>query len=123
MTLWQLMEAFQRVLKRAEPDPIHEVEADAVRVRDRIDSVLRALSVARKITFASLFGERPTRGFVISTFLAILELGKLGAIDALQDESFGEILIVLRVDDIRQVHVDLEDDYEGGTPTMLPSEV
>lgn len=123
VTLWQLMEAFQRVLKRAEPDPIHEIGVEAVRVRDRIDSVLKALSVAREITFDSLFGDRPTRGFVISTFLAILELGKLRAIDAIQDENCGEIRIVLKVEDALQVSVDLEDDYEGGAAPSMPSEV
>ncbi len=123
VTLWQLMEAFQRVLKRAEPDPIHQVAVEGVRVRERIDSVLKALSVAREITFDSLFGERPTRGFVISTFLAILELGKLGAIDAYQHESFGEIRILLKVDDVSQVSVDLEDEYEGGATATAPGEV
>lgn len=124
VNLWQLMEAFQRVLKRAEPDPIHEVAVEAVRVRDRIDSVLKALSVAHEITFDSLFGERPTRAFVISTFLAILELGKLGAIDAFQDERFGDIRIVLRVTDVAQVTVDLaETEYEGSARPIGTSEV
>lgn len=118
VTLWQLMEAFQRVLKRAEPDPVHEIAFEAVRVCDRIDSVLQALSVAREITFDSLFDERSTRGFVIVTFLALLELGKLGAIDAVQDQRFGEIRIVLLANDIADVHVDLQDEYEG---SVLPS--
>ena len=123
VNLWQLMEAFQRVLKRAEPDPIHEVTLEPVRVRDRIDSVLRALAVAREITFDSLFDERATRTYVIVTFLAILELGKLGAIDAVQDERFGEIRIVLLAADARDVHVDLQDDYEGSVLPVRPGEV
>ncbi len=124
VTLWQLMEAFQRVLKRAEPDPVHEIAMESVRVRDRIDSVLAALGVAREITFDSLFDERSTRSFVIVTFLAILELGKLGAIDAIQDERFGEIRLVLLVDDPRAVTVGLEDEYEGSVlPTMQSGEM
>ena len=39
------------------------------------------------VTFDSLFGEAPTRGFVIVTFLAVLELAKLGAIEAVQEEA------------------------------------
>ncbi len=122
VTLWQLMEAFQRVLKRAEPDPIHEVAMESVRVRDRIDALLQVLSVAREVTFESLFDERATRGFVIVTFLALLELGKLGAIDAVQEESFGEIRIVLLVDDVRQVAIDLQDEYEGSVLPVQPGE-
>jgi len=113
VTLWELMAVFQKVLKRAQPDPVHEVQLEPVRVRDRIDSILKTLSVARSVTFESLFDENSTRGFVIVTFLAVLELGKLGAIRAEQDEAMGEILIVLTVDDIAKVHVDLDDEYEG----------
>ena len=122
VTLWQLMEAFQRVLKRAEPDPVHEVAIESVRVRDRIDALLKVLSVAREVTFESLFDERSTRGFVIVTFLALLELGKLGAIDAVQEEHFGEIRIVLLVDDVRDVAVDLQDEYEGSVLPVQPGE-
>jgi len=113
VTLWELMTAFQKVLKRAQPDPVHEVQVEPVRVRDRIDGILKTLSVARRVTFESLFDEMATRGFVIVTFLAVLELGKLGAIQAVQEEAMGEIMIELVVDDIAKVHVDLDDDYEG----------
>lgn len=122
VTLWQLMDAFQRVLKRAEPDPVHEVTAEAVRVRDRIDAVLRVLSVAREVTFDSLFDDGATRTVVIVTFLALLELAKLGAIDAVQAEAFGEIRIVLAVDDVRKVAVDLHDEYEGSVLPMQPGD-
>ncbi len=113
VSLFELLEAFHTVLKRAEPDPVHQVAAEPVALRDRIDSLLRTLSVARTLEFDSLFGETPTRGFVIVTFLAVLELAKLGAIEAVQHDIFGPILIVLAVADVRQVTVDLLDEYTG----------
>lgn len=122
-TLWQLMDAFQRVLKRAEPDPIHEVAREPVRVRDRITSILNVLSVAREVTFDSLFDEGASRTVIIVTFLALLELGKLGAIDALQEERFGEIRIVLLVNDVRDVAIDLQDEYEGSVLPVQPGEL
>jgi len=115
VTLWELMEAFRAVLDRARPDPVHQVEAEPVSLRDRIDGLLRTLGVARRLTFDSLFGDAPTRGFVIVTFLAVLELAKLGAIEAVQEETLGPILIVLTVDDVRDVTIDLLDEYEGTT--------
>src|SRR5215468_10223790 len=115
VTLWELMEAFRAVLTRAQPDPVHQVEAEPVSLRDRIGSLLRTLGVARHLTFDSLFGDNPTRGFVIVTFLAVLELAKLGAIEAVQEETAGPILIVLAVEDVSQVTVDLLEEY-AGTP-------
>jgi segregation and condensation protein A len=120
VTLWELMQAFRSVLARAQPDPVHQVQAETVSLRDRIGDLLRTLGVARTVTFDSLFGERPTRGFVIVTFLAVLELAKLGAIEAVQEETLGPILIVLAVEDVGQVTIDLLDDY-AGTPASSPA--
>src|SRR5215475_5850957 len=60
VTLWELMEAFRAVLARAQPDLVHQVEAEPVSLRERIDGLLRILGVARHVTFDSLFGDRPT---------------------------------------------------------------
>jgi chromatin segregation and condensation protein Rec8/ScpA/Scc1 (kleisin family) len=66
-----------------------------------------------RIKFDSLFGDEPTRGFVIVTFLARLELMKLGTVDAIQEERWGPILIVLSIEDIESVAIELAEDYEG----------
>jgi segregation and condensation protein A len=120
VTLFELLEAFRAVLKRAAPDPVHQVTAEPVSLRERIDGLLRTLSVARSVTFDSLFGDAPRRSFVIVTFLAVLELAKLGAIEAVQEEVLGPILIVLAVADVSQVAIDLMDEYEGN---LLPAPV
>ncbi|MGH7787841.1 MAG: segregation and condensation protein A [Candidatus Binatia bacterium] len=114
VTLWELMEAFRAVLKRAEPEPVHQVEGEVVSLRDRIAGVLRALGSARTVAFDSLFGAAPTRGFVIVTFLAVLELMKQGAVEALQGEVLGPIMIVLAVEDVAAVSIDLLDEYGSG---------
>ena len=113
VTLWELLEAFRTVLKRAEPDPVHKVEGEAISLRERIDSLLGTLGVARQVTFDSLFGEQPTRGYVIVTFLAVLELMKQHVVEALQDEGLGPILITLTVEDVRTVAIDLLEEYDG----------
>jgi segregation and condensation protein A len=113
VTTWELVEAFRAVLKRAQPDPVHEVQVEPVSLQDRIRSVLQTLSVARSVTFDSLFGDEPARHFVIVTFLAMLELMKLGAIEAIQEERWGPILLVLAIEDVRSVSIELAEDYEG----------
>jgi segregation and condensation protein A len=115
VTTWQLMEAFRKVLQRAAPEPVHEVSAEPLSLRDRIRSLLHTLSVARRLTFDSLFDEGAPRHFVIVTFLGLLELAKMGAIEAVQEERFGPILIVLAVEDVERLHLELTDDYAGGT--------
>lgn len=111
VTTWELMEAFRAVLKRAQPDPVHEVAAETVSIRDRIESILRTLSVAKTVEFESLFAEDATRMTVIVTFLALLELAKIGAVQAVQPERFGPILIALAVEDVSTVSIGLADEY------------
>ena len=85
--------------------------------------LLRTLGVARTLTSRQPVRRRkPTRSFVIVTFLAVLELAKLGAIAAVQEEILGPILIVLAVEDVRTVTIDLLDDYSG-TPAAVPAAV
>jgi segregation and condensation protein A len=64
-----------------------------------------------------LFDERSTRLQVIVTFLAVLELMKMGAVQAVQEEQYGTIAIVLAVEDASQVSIDLRDEYDG---TVMP---
>ena len=121
VTLWELMEAFRVVLKRATPDPVHHVASEGVSLRARIDSLLSTLGVARQVTFESLFGDQPTRGYVIVTFLAVLELMKQHVVEALQEAIMGPILITLTVDDVRTVAIDLLEEYDGsGAPEPEP---
>ena len=113
VTMWQLLEAFRAVLLKSRPDPVHEVFAEPVSLRERVRTMLQTLGVARSVTFESLFDEDAPRSFVIVTFLAVLELMKMGAVEAVQEEEWGEILIVLAVEDASQVTLELVDDYQG----------
>lgn len=118
VTLWELLEAFRAVLVRAEPDPVHQVESEGISLRTRIEDLLKTLAVTRRLTFDSLFGDAPTRGYVIVTFLAVLELVKQHVVEAVQEELLAPILIVLTVDDPAGVHLDLLEDYGEHRPPV-----
>lgn len=120
VTVWQLMEAMRVILKRAAPEPVHQVEGEPISLRARIDGLLQTLAVARRVTFDSLFGAAPTRGYVIVTFLAVLELVKQHVVEAVQETIMGPIDIALTVDDVARVTLDLLDDYDGGAPLAAP---
>lgn len=97
--LWDLVTAFQRLEKEigalgaerliGEDDLPLAVYVD--RVRDRLRG---AAAEGGAVRFRALFDERPSRGELVATFLALLELVRLGEVRARQSESFGEIDIV-----------------------------
>ena len=111
VTMWELLEAFRGILKRAKPESVHEVIVEPVSLRDRIHVLLRTLGVARIVEFDSLFDEATTRLEIIVTFLALLELMKMSAVRAVQDERFGRIVVELAVDDAATVMLDRVDEY------------
>ncbi len=111
VTVWELLEAFRAVLKRVRPESVHEVIADRISLRDRARSLLQTLSVARYVEFDSLFDEEVGRLQIVVTFLALLELMKMGAVRAVQDERCGRIVIELVAVDVSTIAVDAVDEY------------
>lgn len=112
ITVWDLIDAYRRVLERARPASVHEVRLERVSLRERVEFVLARLTAVRRIDFESLFPEDATRLEIIVTFLAVLELMKMHAIQAEQGEQFGTIVIALAVEDPSGVKFEGLDEYE-----------
>ncbi|MFN8627597.1 MAG: segregation/condensation protein A [Candidatus Binatia bacterium] len=114
VTAWELLDAFRAVLKRARPESVHEVVTERISLRDRVRTLLHALSVARSLDFDSLFDEDATRIEIVVTFLALLELMKMGAARAAQEHRYGRIAIELAVADVAGVSLESVDEYDHG---------
>ncbi len=90
-----LIAAFQRVLARLEKTKgaDREIEADRFTVSEKIEFVLRVLPEFEPLRFEELFAGQSTRGEVVATFLALLELVRLRHVAVVQEEVFGEIML------------------------------
>ena len=83
--LFELLTAMRRVLDQSRArSATHEVEVEEVTVIERMRSVMDALERAETLEFLDLFhdarGEVASRASIVATFLAILELTRLGAL-------------------------------------------
>ena len=87
--------ALQRVLNRRVNQPVHRVAQEHVSIRDGLDLVMEQLRGTPRVRFEELFPENASRSRIIVTFLAILELIKVGAVTAIQEAAYGEIEVVL----------------------------
>jgi len=112
VTPWELLDAFRNVLKRARPESVHEVVVEQISLRDRVRTLLQALGIARSLDFESLFADDATRFEIIMTFLAMLELMKMGAARATQEERYGRIVIELAIEDVSSLSLESVDEYE-----------
>ncbi|MDE6026338.1 MAG: segregation/condensation protein A [Lachnospiraceae bacterium] len=99
LTLARLNEIFNQVIKRTvdRVDPIRSkfgtIEKDEVRVEDKMEEIRTGIKGLRGINFRTLLETQASRINVIVTFLAVLELMKVGSIVIRQDDLFGEIMI------------------------------
>lgn len=99
VTLDRLHEIFAFVLKRQEDkvDPIRSkfghIEREEVSLPDKLNFVEIYTRKNRKVSFRKLLEKQKGRMQVIVTFLAVLELMKLGRIQVTQESTFGEIEI------------------------------
>ncbi|MFN2114897.1 MAG: segregation and condensation protein A [Anaerolineae bacterium] len=98
-----LAAAFQSALaeaaERVPPEPVGGVRPHRIRLSERLPQIRSLLERRGRVSFREvLLGERPTKDYVIVSFLAILELLRRGVARAAQDELFGEIILELRPD-------------------------
>ncbi len=93
--IFDLIRAFQRILKRFEnASDFREIVNDRYTVADKIEHLLNIMPVGGRIKFEALFSDAASRGEVIVTFLAMLELIKLHHLQVEQEELLGEIVVV-----------------------------
>lgn len=75
--LFELIDAFQKILKNVSADVKLEFTADRISVKDRISELVEIFEKQKSITFNELFASDAGKSDIILTFLAILEMVKL----------------------------------------------
>lgn len=96
--LYDLVQAFQQLLRERPAPAVHEVDAEQLSVADRINQILVTLQGQQSLSFRELFAAEASRHEVIVTFLAMLELVKMRLLRLLQSQRFGDIWITAAVE-------------------------
>ncbi len=91
--LFELIDAFQRVLDKVTPGHRVDMARDRVSVQERINQLTDLLESSGSLAFDELFAEGDQREDVIVTFLAILEMAKLALVRIIQHVPTGIIRI------------------------------
>lgn len=111
--LFELVEAFQQLLRERPAPTVHEVSAEQLSVAERINQILTALQGQQSLAFADLFAAAGGRAEVIVTFLAMLELVKLRLVKLLQSRRFGTIWLTPAVIEENATVADIEEEGLG----------
>lgn len=97
--LSKLNDIFQMVLRRQvdKIDPVRskfgKIEMEEVSLPEKMDYVSTRIKRAKKCSFKQLLEEQATKMEIVVSFLAVLELIKVGEIEVRQDKTFDDIYI------------------------------
>lgn len=89
-----LISAFKKFIDRKEYEkPLNtKITTKELSVSDRIIKIKEILKTKNEVNFIDLF-DKLTKGYVVVTFLSILEMSKNKEIEIKQDNNFGNIII------------------------------
>jgi len=116
-----LTQAWLGILSRAKHTRSHEVIQETISVRAQMTAVLRRLNESGICKFSDLFKPKQGVAYVVVNFIALLELAKEGLVRIVQPDSYGEIEISLKQENLERpeaeegVSDDPSADVEGET--------
>ncbi len=93
-TLFDLLEALNRVLSRVPQRVVYEVQTEVYDVEDKMSLIARTVAEDGELSFFGLMSGCRARMEVVVSFMALLELIKLGQVIVVQDENFSDIRIL-----------------------------
>lgn len=93
VSLFDLLDALNRVLSRVPEEQVYEVQGEVYHVEDKMELLLTRISESGSVPFIDLLARCRERSEMVATFIALLELIKLGRARVVQEEPFGEITV------------------------------
>jgi segregation and condensation protein A len=95
VSLFELIDAFQEIVKRAASKELFNITVDTISVKARISELVDLLESRDSMSFAEFFEGQASKGDIIVTFLAILEMAKSQVIRIMQHVESGVIRIFM----------------------------
>jgi segregation and condensation protein A len=119
VSLFTLMDAFQRVLSRSKIKITHDIIADRISINDRIHELVDILKLHKRILFDELFEGVATRFDLVITFLALLEMTKLRMTRLYQSNPMSDLYVEVGEAELRGLERD-EVTTEGAAAEAAP---
>jgi segregation and condensation protein A len=94
VTLYDLLDALKNVMSRLPDKKLFQITADELSVKDRMQFLIERMENAESLLFESLFEGAATRYAVVVTFLALLEVIRLGLVQVLQGDNCGPLRLI-----------------------------
>lgn len=104
VSIFELIAIVNKIIKNLQArKPTLSLNTENWTVSGQMDYLLKQLQTGVTINLAAMLHNLPTITAIVTTFLALLELIRLGLVKAYQDSLFGEILVELNLNSTTSV--------------------
>ncbi|MGE5363496.1 MAG: segregation and condensation protein A [Bacteroidota bacterium] len=104
ITLYDLLKAFKNAMMDKPKPVVHEIKKIPVTIEEQINFVLGKLDDSGEVHFLHVVGEMREKIRIIVTFIAMLEMIKMGKIGLKESENFNDF-IIYRLDDGQDIQL------------------
>jgi segregation and condensation protein A len=98
ITLYDLTKAFKKIIDGIKQVPVHEIEKVSITIDEQIQYILDKLSEYGELHFLSLVEGMKEKIRIVVTFIALLEMVKMGSIGIKESSEFNDFVLVKRAD-------------------------
>lgn len=105
-SLFDLLSAYYRVMKSSQVEETEEIAREEFTIEQKIEVIMNALEIKRKVEFSSLFDILSSKLEIIVTFLAVLELVRVKSIVVRQSRLFGKIWLY-RLEEPHEIEISI----------------
>lgn len=98
ISVYDLIKAFQQAIEEKPEEPVHQVERFNVTLEEQIDHILNQTDFGRELNFIDLVKGMTEKLRIVVTFVALLELIKMGKVGLTESNGFNDFIIYGTVD-------------------------
>ena len=107
-TLFDLLDALNRVMSRVPAPVVYEVQGELYDVDEKMSLIASTVAENGSVSFSDLLLRCRARAEMVVTFMALLELIKMGTVLVVQTENFADITILARTPEGRETDATVE---------------
>lgn len=93
ISIYDLIKAFKSAMETKPDEPVHNVEKFNVTIEEQMADVLNKTDFGKEVTFTELIKGMVEKLRIVVTFIALLELIKMGKIGLKESEEFNNFII------------------------------
>jgi segregation and condensation protein A len=107
-SLFDLLDALNRIMSRVPEPAVYEVQGEIYDVEEKMSVIATLVAERGKVSFTELLLRCRVRAEMIVTFMALLELIKLGQVWVVQTANFADITLLARAEEGSETHATVE---------------